>query len=82
MAGVADLFRVLDVRRLGTAYCWLRLLASEGYSPSDYLEEEIALRARDMRFTHTSVNSVGYGQPTPAFLQNRGSFQRILGLVE
>ena len=42
---------------------WLRILASEGYSPSLYLEEEMTLRAREMHFTLASRSSIGYDSP-------------------
>lgn len=48
---------------------WLRILASEGYDPSVYLEEEMNLRSRDMHFTHPSVSSVGYDSPRRLFFE-------------
>ena len=48
---------------------WLRILASEGYDPSVYLQKEMALHARDMQFTHPSVSSIGYDSPRRLYFE-------------
>lgn len=52
-----------------TANSWLRILASEGRSPSTYLEEEFKLRAKGLHFTHASSSPLGYDSPRKLFFE-------------
>ena len=48
---------------------WLRVLASEGHDPSNYLREEHILRGEDMHFTHPSNFWMGDDTPRKLFFE-------------
>ena len=48
---------------------WLRVLASEGHDPSNYLREEFILRAEEMHFTHPSICSSDHDSPRKLFFE-------------
>ena len=48
---------------------WLRVLASEGHDPSNYLMGEFILRTEEMHFTHPSIRSADHRSPRKLFFE-------------